>query len=1592
MLDNQNTHQDFVSKKQTFLVALFMGILTLFALTFFFNASPAAHAADNTYYAEPGGTEDCSAWDKACDLQEAIDQAANTSGKVLAASGVYTPGSSQNDTFTLEDGVTIEGGYLVNGTTATRDWETHKTVLSGDIDNNDTTDSSGLVTDTDNISGTNAYHVVTGSSLSPNTVLDGVYITAGSATGDTPGTAVGGGLKNEDGNPTIQNVVFVGNLAGVGGGMYNESGSPSLTNVTLKNNSVIELVAVSSIEAYGGGLYTKDNSDPTFNEVDFIGNYAEDSGGAMAIESQCEPTFTNVAFTNNKSERTAGATYIYEESHASFNNVTFSGNKSDNGSDQGQAGAVLVTHDSDVTFKDVDFIKNTSRRIGGAVWIKDDSNPTFEDVTFEENESLEDNGGAIALGEKPDFSHATFTNVDFIQNKAKNGGAISYISATAELENSRFLGNIATSNGGAVYSYGSDQTYVNVIFSGNEAGGRAGGIYNSYSNPELINVTIANNKSPNTGAGLYNRNTSRTDVENTILWGNLFKNSANEWRPSQIDNHTGGWADISHSIIQNSYVISDDGNYYWDKSIGGGASGNNIDEDPVFTDDDGADDTPGTADDNLTLTSCSPAVDEGKNGHFPGNINTATDLLGNSRLSNGTIDIGAYEHQGGNDRGKLEFSADTYSADEGNSGNPDQIIATVQRVNGTACDISALVNHTGGTATDGNDYTGSFPVTLDFTNNESEKTIVVPVQGDTTYEGDETIEIQLTSSNSNNLGTRTAATYTILDDDQPKVTLELLTGSAIAEKGGTATVKAKLSNDSEVATTITLAYNGTATTNTDYTTSTDTITINPGDTEGTVTLTAQDDTVYEGNETIEVEIQSVENGQEDGTQAVSLEITDDETEPEVKLGLADSPMDEDGGVATITATLSETTELTTRVTLSYSGTATMNTDYVTPTSTITIAAGTISGTVKLTAVSDDVYEGNETIKAEITDVENARKGSARNVTASINDDNDKPEITLELANSPMEEGSEDSAIVTATLSNKSELTTTIELAYSGTATPGTDYISSTDTITVVAGEIAGTAIITAVNDEFDEPDQETIEVTIESVKNGTEKDEQMVEAVINDDDTSLIKVLPQNLVVEEGGATASYSVTLETKPTADVTVKLESDGQVMLSGSTLNDNSLTFTADTWNTPQFINVTAVDDKIAEGEHKGEVQHTATSSDPVYNGTKAATVVATITDNDFLPGVTLELEGSPMAENGGTATVKALLTTVSPRDVQVNLGFSGTATRNSDYTIPNTTTITIPAGAKSGSATLTAIDDNIDEPDEETIKITIESVKNGIEKDEQMVTVVIMDDDTANITAQPQDINVAEGGATASYSVTLKSKPTADVTVKLEGNDQVTLSGDTLNDNTLTFTADTWNTPQFVNVAAVDDDVIEGEHTSQITHTVTSDDPDYTDSAALVVVATITDNEVAARFNITFECEEDTTTGVWNCTLTYEHKEGAPVTKARLIVTVPEAFEPAASGVTLSEEKWTYDEQSGGWTAMIGENGDGNLDVGYSGEETVNFEATNDVSADPDFNAQAYIEAKDINGKTIESDKVSATIESEPSDSSQQIFIPLINQTT
>ena len=107
----------------------------------------------------------------------------------------------------------------------------------------------------------------------------------------------------------------------------------------------------------------------------------------------------------------------------------------------------------------------------------------------------------------------------------------------------------------------------------------------------------------------------------------------------------------------------------------------------------------------------------------------------------------------------------------------------------------------------------------------------------------------------------------------------------------------------------------------------------------------------------------------------------------------------------------------------------------------------------------------------------------------------------------------------------------------------------------------------------------------------------------------IFKQTDGNTSVVEGTTGDSYSIILNSKPSADVTVNLDSNSQINTSR-----NSVTFTPENWNVPQNITVHAVDDDLADGNQTVNITHTIDSSDSDYNSLKLPKIAVSVGDDD------------------------------------------------------------------------------------------------------------------------------------------------------------------------------------------------------------------------------------------------------------------------------------------------------------------------------------------------------------------------------------------
>ncbi len=361
---------------------------------------------------------------------------------------------------------------------------------------------------------------------------------------------------------------------------------------------------------------------------------------------------------------------------------------------------------------------------------------------------------------------------------------------------------------------------------------------------------------------------------------------------------------------------------------------------------------------------------------------------------------------------------------------------------------------------------------------------------------------------------------------EPGVTLNI-NSSSMGEATGTADLTVTLSEVAALPVTVDLIYTGTATAGVDYSKS-DVVTIPAGDTFAQVTLTAIDDTLNEGNETIVVTLNNPVNAALGAIITDSMTITDDDNSgaaPSVIAQSAEQAGNEavkvlDGNTSNdfrwsangfpqwviidmgVTPAPYNTINLWTYQNRAYQyviwasddlslvqneDNSVLVIDRSANTSSTQPISDTVSGSprryIKLKVLGASGYGGNW---VSINEIEMVQTSSIPNVTLSIN-----------TASFVEATGAAD---LTVTLSEAAALPVTVDLIYTGTATAGVDY-SKPDVVTIPAGDTFAQVTLTAIDDTLNEGN-ETIVVTLNNPVNATLGSIITDTITITDDDNS----------------------------------------------------------------------------------------------------------------------------------------------------------------------------------------------------------------------------------------------------------------------------------------------------------------------------------------------------------------------------------------------------------------------------------------------------------------------------------------------------------
>lgn len=417
----------------------------------------------------------------------------------------------------------------------------------------------------------------------------------------------------------------------------------------------------------------------------------------------------------------------------------------------------------------------------------------------------------------------------------------------------------------------------------------------------------------------------------------------------------------------------------------------------------------------------------------------------------------------------------------------------------------------------------------------------------------------------------------------------------------------------------------------------------------------------------------------------------------------------------------------------------------------------------------------------------------------------------------------------------------------------------------------------------------------------------------NDDDTAAFTVSKSSVQTAEWGGSVDFTVVLNTEPTLDVVIPVNSvdatEGLVSSLGAAAGASlELVFTPADWVTPQTITVNSVDDIDQDGNISYNINIGAPTGAVEYLALLAQTV-AVLNVDDETAAVNIQGADLQTTEAGGTDSFVVSLAKAPVNDVVINITSNNTSEGrveggNSPSTALDAITLTFTTADWQTAQIVTVIgqDDLSDDGNQAySISVAVDTVLT-LDSDynvlsAQSVLSANADNDTAGLTVGSY-IAVYESGTTDSFTVKLNTQPTADVIVpvSIEDMNEVLISSGAsgfVGALNLTFTMANWNTAQTVTVQAVDDFIDENtEYFDMNVGPATSIDLSYDGLPAIVRPVTTYDDDTAG-FAITpstgLVVSEDGTSSSFTLALTAE-----PLTNIFVTVSSANTSEGLLSG--------------------------------------------------------------------------------------------------
>ena len=789
----------------------------------------------------------------------------------------------------------------------------------------------------------------------------------------------------------------------------------------------------------------------------------------------------------------------------------------------------------------------------------------------------------------------------------------------------------------------------------------------------------------------------------------------------------------------------------------------------------------------------------------------------------------------------FQFDAPTYSVTEGGTAT-----ISVSRQVGISGAVSVDVVVTGGTATNGSDYTFT-TVTLNWADGESgAKTFTILTTGnDGVYDPAETIDLNLQNASGGVVGAQSTTVVTIDDPGNPG-TIEFASATFSGTEGGSATVTVNRTGGSTGPVNADVVITGgTSTSGADYTLApTTTLSWADGDSAPkTITIPVATDAVYDPNETIDLQLQNVTTAATGAQSTATVDIADPGNPGTVEFSAVTFSGTE-GGSATITVTRTGgTTGPASADIVVTGGTATGGGSDYTFTSPTTVSWADSDGapkTVTIPLTLDPVFDPGETIDIALQNVVNATTGAQTAATVNIIDPGNPGSVEFSAATFSGTEGG--NATITVTRTGGATGPASVDIVVTGgTATGGgSDYtFTSPTTVSWANGDATPKTVdIPLTLDAFFDPG-ETIDIALQNVVNAATGTQTTATVdIIEPGNPGTIAFSAATFTGSEGG-----NVVVTVNRVGGTTGPASVD-VVIAGGTATNGSDYTLTTPTtlsWvdgdAAPKTITIPVNTDPVFDPNETIDL-----SLQNVVNGSLGSQTTATVTVIDpGNPGVIAFNSAAFSGTEGGSAIVTVNRTggTTGPVSVDVVLAAGGTAS-GADFTFAPTTLTWADSDAAPKTVTIPLSTDAVFDPNE-TFNLALQNPSIATIGVQSTTTVTIIDPgNPGTISFAGAAFSGTEGGnAVVTVNRTGGATGPASVDVTITGGTANSGSDYTLAPTTALTWADGDAAPKTITIPLANDGTFDpGETITLALQNVTGG------TAGAQTSATVTINEIGA----------------------------------------------------------------------------------------------------------------------------------------------------